>query len=199
VYEIYWEEHLDGIFNALCPFGKYFKFDPRLSSARSSLTPPSNILAVGGLNSTSNITTTNHLTRWSTEAYPTTNNRFTHNLAQVKAASIFEKLEIAFHQPTNNTAKHQALLYAIEKLKALSDTNPKFAVLLGERLRDLTLHSKYVRPSNTTTNSTATATKLASQDISSIPDRVNSVPKHHWTSLDWGLVSQIQELYPTWK
>jgi hypothetical protein len=184
VYEIYWEEHLNEILNTVCPAANYFKFGPRLSSVCSSWTPPWNISAVGGFNSTSNITTTNHLERRYTEAYPNKNDRLSHVAAQVKAASIFDKLEIVFYQPANSTAKHQALLNATEKLKALSDTAPEFAVLFGGRLRGSTLHSKYVRPSNTTPNSTATTSKPTSRDLLSTSDRVNSVvPKLFWSKV----------------
>jgi hypothetical protein len=186
MFEIYWEEHLNEILDAVCPVGNYFKFGPRLSSACNSWAPPSNISPVGDFNSTSNITATNHLGRRSVEASSATKDTpslpslgSNHIVALVNVASIFDWLEIVFHQPADNTAKHQALLDATEKLKALSGTIPEFAVLFGGRLRDFTLHSKYIRPSNTTTNYTATATKLASRDISSIVDRLRSNPNHY--------------------
>jgi hypothetical protein len=189
MYEIYGEEHLNEILDTVCPVGKYLNFGPRLSSACNSWTPPSNISAVGGFNSTSNITTTNQLGHRSMEASSDTNDTHSipslgsnHKVALFKVASIFDQLEIVFHQSANKTAKHQALLDATAKFNALSDTVPEFAVLFGGRLRDVTLHSKYVRPSNTTTNSTATSTKLASQNISPIIDRVRSNPNHHRTT-----------------
>jgi hypothetical protein len=167
MYEIYWEEHLNEILDAVCPVGNYFKFGSRLSSACNSWTPPSNMSVVGGFNSTSNITTTDHLGRRSMEASPAAKDTpslpslgSNHIVALVKVSSIFEELEIVFHQAASNTTKHQALFNATEKLNALSGNIPEFAVLFGGRLRDFTLHSKYVRPSNTTTHFTVTATRF---------------------------------------